>query len=384
MATGGVAVALAAGHAGAPALAQSIQRGPAPQEVADRFVPDPPGIRIEDWVTGLEAPWALVFLPDGRALVTERAGRIRLIESGTLAAQPVATIAVSETNEGGLKGLAVHPRFPAQPFIFVMATVRVDGKRVNRVIRLKFDGASAAVDRVIVDRIPAGPSHNGGRIVFGPNGLLHIGTGDAEMPALSQDRMSLAGKVLRVTPEGAPARGNLRRASPVFTWGHRNVQGFAWHPEFGHLFASEHGPTGEDGLAAHDEINLIRPGRNYGWPLVVGAPNRRGLTDPLISWTSRTTPPSGMAFWRGDLFVATLGSESLVRVRLDLTPDGYRVTAIERWFHDGGENSVGRYGRLRDAVVGPDGALYVLNNKLDSDWDTSTGDDRILRISAAR
>ena len=377
--------ALAAASAYAtPVGSQPIQRGPAPQEVADRFVLDPPGIRIENWVTGLEAPWALAFLPDGRALVTERAGRIRLIDKGRLVAQPVATLSVSETNEGGLKGIAVHPRFPAQPFIYVMATVRIDGERINRIMRLKFDGASAVLDRVIVDRIPAGPSHNGGRIAFGPGGLLHIGTGDAEAAALAQDRKSLAGKILRVTPDGAPARGNLGRDSLLYTMGHRNVQGFAWHPEFGHMFASEHGPTGEDGLAAHDEINLIRPGRNYGWPLVVGAPQRRGLTDPLVAWTQRTTPPSGIAFWRGDLFVATLASESLVRIRLELTPDGYRVTGIERWFHDGGENSVGRYGRLRDAVAGPGGALYVLNNQLDNVWDTETGDDRILRITAAR
>jgi quinoprotein glucose dehydrogenase len=146
------------------------------------------------------------------------------------------------------------------------------------------------------------------------------------------------------------------------------------------LFASEHGPSSEDALRAHDEINVIKSGANYGWPLVVGAPHRSGLTDPLISWNERTTPPSGMTFWRGALHVATLRSEALVRVRLSRSAEAWRVESIERLFHDGDRS---RYGRLRDAVVGPDGALYVMTNNRDGRGSAQTGDDRILRISAS-
>jgi quinoprotein glucose dehydrogenase len=208
--------------------------------------------------------------------------------------------------------------------------------------------------------------------------MLYIGTGETFRRELAQQPGNLGGKILRVTPDGAPAPGNPDPGSPVYTLGHRNVQGLAWHPETGELFASEHGPSGEESLRAHDEINVIRKGANYGWPLVVGAPHRAGLADPLVSWVDRTTPPSGMTFWRGDLYVATLRSEALVRIRLARAGNGWTVAAIERWFHDGKE---GRHGRLRDAVVGPDGALYVLTNNRDGRGRPRPGDDRILRIA---
>jgi quinoprotein glucose dehydrogenase len=247
------------------------------------------------------------------------------------------------------------------------------------VVRLRFDGARASFDRVIVDGIPGGRNHDGGRIAFGPDGMLYVGTGETFQRELAQMPDNLGGKILRVTPDGAPAPGNPRPGSPVYSLGHRNVQGFAWHPDTGELFASEHGPSGEDGLRAHDEINLIAKDGNYGWPLVVGAPRRSGLIDPLVSWNERTTPPSGMAFWRGALYVATLRSQALVRIALSRAGGTWRVEAIERWFDDGERP---RYGRLRDAVVGPDGALYVLTNNRDGRGSPRAGDDRILRIAA--
>ena len=356
-----------------------IERGPAPQRVADRFVAAPPGIAVTDWVTGLEAPWSLVFLPDGRALVSERPGRIRLIADGRLAPEPVATLAVAQGGEAGLMGLALDPRYPSAPFLYAMLTADESGRRVNRVVRLRLAGERATLDRVIVDAIPGARNHDGGRIAFGPDGMLYIGTGDAGDRALAQEPRSLAGKILRVTADGAPAPGNPMPDSPVYSLGHRNVQGLAFHPETGDLFASEHGPSFEGLLRAHDEINLVRAGANYGWPTVVGAPGKPGLTDPLIAWTERTTPPGGMAFWRGDLFIATLRSEALVRVSFAREGGAWRAAAIERWFHDGED---GRYGRLRDAVAGPDGALYVLTSNRDGRGRARASDDRILRFVA--
>lgn len=378
MLAGGAAAAFSAAGVLTDPASASIVVGSVPQTVADRYVPEPPGFVTTSWVDGLEAPWALVFLPDGRALVSERAGRIRLIENGVLRPEPLAVLDVMQRIEGGLMGLALHPRYPAQPYLYAMATVDDAAGPVNRVVRLRIDGARARFDRIVLDGIPAGARHNGGRIAFGPDGMLYVGTGETTQRDLAQDRSSLAGKILRMTPDGAPAPDNPIRGSPVYTLGHRNVQGFAWHPVTRDLFASEHGPSSEDGLKAYDEINLIRKSRNYGWPIVVGAPAKRGLTDPIATWSGRSVPPSGMTFWHGDLFVATLGAEALLRIRVSRNRNGYRVESIDRWFNDG---AAGRYGRLRDAVVGPDDALYVLNNKLDGGGDPKQGDDRILRIS---
>lgn len=360
--------------------AQEIARGPQPQTIPDRFVPVPEDLRVVDWVTGLEAPWSLVFLPDGRALVSERPGRIRLIEKGRLAPESVADIDVATGGEGGLMGLALDPGFPSQPFLYAMYTQQAGGGAVNRIGRFRLEGARARLERVIVDGIPAGRNHDGGRIAFGPDGMLYIGTGETFRRELAQRPDSLGGKILRVTRDGAPAPGNPRPDSPIYTIGHRNVQGLAWNPESGELFAAEHGPSGEDGLRAHDEINVIRAGGNYGWAVVVGAPHRTPFVDPVIAWNERTTPPSGMSFWRGALYVATLRSETLVRARFARENDAWRATSIERLFHDGDR---GRYGRLRDAVVGPDGALYVLTNNRDGRGSAHPGDDRILRIAAA-
>jgi len=157
------------------------------------------------------------------------------------------------------------------------------------------------------------------------------------------------------------------------------VQSLAWHPETRELFAAEHGPSGEFLLFGHDEVNVIQPGRNYGWPLAVGAPKVQQFVDPIISWNDITTPPSGMTFWRGALYIATLSSEALVRIEFERNGPEWRAREIERWFADGGTE--GRYGRIRDAIVGPDSALYVLTSNRDGRGTVREGDDRILRIA---
>ena len=368
----------------APSPTIAMEVGPIPQTVQDRFLPEGDNIVVRPWIAGLEVPWSLVFLPDGRALVSERPGRIRLITAGALEPRPWATIDVRNVGEGGLMGLALHPAFPEQPYVYAMYTYTRKGETMNRVVRLKDEGNMGRLDRVIVDAIPGARNHNGGRIAFGPDGMLYVGTGEKYERKLAQDLNSLNGKILRVTPEGDVPRDNPFN-SRVWSWGHRNPQGLAWHPVTGELFASEHGPSGEALIFGNDEINIIVRGANYGWPEVAGAPSIRPYRDPIIVW-KRATPPGGITFCRkgplshleNDLFVATLRSNALIRVKLKREGDRHAVSAIERWFVPG--DVEGRYGRIRDIVQGPDGYLYFLTSNRDGRGRPAEGDDRIYRI----
>lgn len=366
--------------------------GSAPQKVEDAFVPHPPGYRAVPWVQGLEVPWSLVFLPDGRALVSERPGRIRLIRDGVLQEEPYAVLAAVEGGkgligfilelavggEGGLMGLALHPDFPEEPYLYAMHTYRGPDGVKNRVIRLEDRGDHGRFDKVIIENIPGGLNHNGGRIAFGPDGMLYVTTGETFEAQLAADLNSLGGKILRLTPEGKVPEDNPFPDSPVYSFGHRNPQGLAWHPETGQLFASEHGPSGEFGLRAHDEINMIRPGGNYGWPNVVGAPGLKPYADPLVVWKETAVPPAGMAFYDGDLFVAVLGRGALIRISLAQLGPGYRVERIERWFAQAPHET--RLGRIRDVVAAPDGRLYFLTSNRDGRGSPRPGDDKIYRL----
>ena len=366
--------------------------GPKPQTVADVFLPTPPDIRVEAWVTGLEAPWSLVFLPDGRALVSERPGRIRLIQNGHLEKSPYAVFETTRgasgagdfflnlfaRGEGGLMGLAVHPKFPTEPYIYAMYTWRgVRGVR-NRIVRLVDRGTHGVFDKIVLGGVPGALFHNGGRIAFGPDGMLYATTGEIFEMHMAQDLKALSGKVLRIDPDGGIPSDNPFPNSPVWSYGHRNPQGLAWHPETGALYQSEHGPSGEVGFGAHDEINIIEEGRNYGWPRIVGAPGRAPYVDPIAMWPNTSVPPAGMTFHKGALYVATLRSEALIRLRIE----GRRVLSIERLFAE--DEYDGVLGRLRDAVDGPDGHLYVLTSNRDGRGSPRPGDDKILRMTVAR
>ncbi len=375
-------IALILIHLLSPLAACSQIVGKEPQNVADVFLSDGDGVRVEVWAENLEIPWSLVFLPDGRSLVSERPGRIRLIRNRNLMEKPYAVLQVEHIGEGGLMGLALHPSFPKVPYIYAMHTYKKNGVFYNRVIRLRDKGTEGVFDRVIIEGIPGGRLHNGGRIAFGPDGMLYITAGETFNSQLAQDLGSLGGKILRVTPEGSVPEDNPFRGSPIYTYGNRNPQGLAWQPGTGKLFESEHGPSGEFGHFGHDEINIIVRGGNYGWPKVIGAPGEKPYVDPIVVW-KKATPPSGMTFYKGgvlkhlegDLFVATLGSECLVRIRLD---EKGKVKRIEKWFSDG--RRPGRFGRLRDVVEGPDGALYFLTNNRDGRGSPKPGDDKIYRI----
>lgn len=328
-----------------------------------------------------------MFLPDGRALLSERPGRIRLISAaGELREEPYATVPVNHRGEGGLMGLALHPRFPDEPYVYAMYTYDAGGEPKNRVVRLRHEGERAVEEKTIIEGIPGHSVHNGGRLAFGPqDGMLYITTGDIWESHLAQDRKSLAGKILRLTPEGQVPQDNPFAGSPIWSYGHRNPQGLAWHPETGDLFVSEHGPSGEFGLGAMDVVRVVQRGDNVGWPRAWGKVDD-SYPDPLVMFRGASVPPGGIAFWNGALFVSTMRSEALVRIVLRTQdPAGghavhkYDVKAIERWF--AGDERGGRHGRLRDAVVGPDGALYVLTSNRDGRGSARQGDDQVLRIT---
>jgi glucose/arabinose dehydrogenase len=291
--------------------------------------------------TDLDVPWAIAFLPDGSALVTlrDRAALLH-IRPGQRPTVLGRIPGVRPDGEGGLLGVAVSPRFASDSSIFVYFTAAED----NRVVRLTFQGGTATKPTVVLRGIPKAGNHNGGRLAFGPDGYLYVTTGDAGKSDRSQDKAALGGKILRITTDGKPAPGNPFGSSPVWSYGHRNVQGIAWAPD-GRMYASEFGQN------TWDELNRIQPGRNYGWPVVEGRAGRSGFTDPLAQWPTSDASPSGIAVADGAVWMTALRGESLWRIPLTANGIGTPKRLLR-----------GEYGRLRDAVSGPDGRLWVLTS----------------------
>jgi glucose/arabinose dehydrogenase len=325
--------------------------------------PDSADPRVTTVARGLDTPWEIAFLPDRRALITERPGRVRLLErGGRLAPEPVAQVDVAETGEGGLLGLAVDPLFERNRYLYLYRTTASS----NEVARYRFSGDRLVEEAVIVRGIQPAPIHDGGRLRFGPDGRLYISTGDAAQSALSQDRSSLNGKVLRLSPDAYRGAGGRPE---VFTLGHRNVQGFDWQPGSRRMVATEHGDVG------NDELNVLRRGANYGWPEIEGDAERDGMLAPVNLYEDGIAP-SGATFvrrrgsaWTGDYLIACLVGERIQRVRFA----GGRVVRDRALFQ-------GRFGRLRTVVEGPDGAVYALTNNRDGRGTSRQGDDRVLRI----
>lgn len=325
-------------------------------------------------VSGLNVPWSLVFAPDGRWFVSERPGLIRVIENGTLSPTPLADLrgSVSATGEGGLLGLALHPNFASNGWLYAYYSYSGGGV-LNRVVRLTVQGnTNVGTPEMILDGIPGSSIHNGGRIAFGPDGKLYITAGDASNSSLAQNLSSWGGKILRINDDGTIPSDGPFPGSIVYTYGHRNPQGIDWQPGTGQLYVTEHGPTGDD------EVNRIIAGSNYGWPTVTGIAGDPRFVDAIAEYTP-SIAPSGASFynasllpcWNGDFFFATLVGQHLHRIRLNSAGG---VASEERLFD-------GTYGRMRDVKVGPDGYLYVLTSNRDGRGTPRTGDDRILRVS---
>lgn len=329
--------------------------------------------RVEVVATGLEVPWSLAFAPDGRWFVAERPGRVRIVENGRLLPQPALVLDdVVAQGESGLMGLALHPEFARTRWVYLVYTGRAAGGAVNRLVRYREAAGTLAEPAVLLDGLAAASIHDGARLRFGPDGHLYLTMGDAAVPGFAQDLASLNGKILRLTDEGTTPRDNPF-ASPVYSYGHRNPQGLDWHPLTGDLWATEHGAIG------NDEVNRIEPGRNYGWPEIEGDRARPGMERPVLFFTP-SIAPSGASFYPGtrlagfrhDFFFATLRGEHLHRVRFD-PGDLRRVVADERLLE-------GRFGRLREVIAGPDGALYFTTSNRDGRGRPAAEDDRILRI----
>jgi glucose/arabinose dehydrogenase len=344
---------VAALTAGAAIVLNGVSPPPASAQVAGGFDFTRPQVAA----TGLAIPWGIAFLPDGSALVTERnSARLLQVRPGQ-APQVLGTIPnVVPGGEGGLMGLAVSPTFAQDQWVYAYFTAASD----NRIVRFRLN--ALGTQQVIVSGIAKAQIHDGGRIAFGPDGLLYAGVGDAGNTANAQNTQSMNGKILRMTATGGVPAGNPFN-SLVYSYGHRNVQGLAWDTQ-GRLFATEFGQN------TWDEVNLIVAGGNYGWPTVEGMANNPNFRNPLVVWTTAESSPSGAAFANGHVFAAALRGTRLWVVPVNTNGiAGPPIAEIQ-----------GQYGRIRSVAVGPDGWLWIMTSNRDGRGTPVAADDRIVRF----
>ena len=333
--------------------------------------------KVEVIAAGLEAPSGLSFAPDGRLFVTERPGRIRIIENAVLLAKPALILSdVLPQSEAGALDITLHPQFNENRYVYLVYTASSPERDpVIRLVRYR-ELENTLAERIVLFEAAVGAViHDGARVRFGPDGKLYMTLGDSNNTSFAQDLAAFNGKIFRLNADGTVPSDNPF-ASPIFSYGHRNPQGLAWHPISGDLWATEHGNIG------NDELNVISSGNNYGWPVIEGPLTRPGMETPIQLY-SPSIAPSGATFYTGslfptftnNLFFATLVGEHLHRIRLD-PADPRRVQYDERLLS-------GRFGRLRDVVMGLDGALYIATNNTDGRGTPAAGDDRILRLVPA-
>ncbi|MEU6686267.1 PQQ-dependent sugar dehydrogenase [Streptomyces sp. NPDC046832] len=339
----------------------------APPRQADETPPAKGSVKVVRTVAeGLDSPWGLAPLPGGGLLVASRDdGTIVRVDEKTGRKTEVGEVpGVSAAGEGGLLGLAVSPDYASDRMVYAYFTSASD----NRIVRMIYDGQKPEGEQLgapdtVFKGIPKGFIHNGGRIAFGPDKMLYVGTGESGDTGLSQDRKSVGGKILRLTPEGEPAPGNPFPDSPVYSYGHRNVQGLAWDDRQ-RLFASEFGQD------TWDELNAIKPGDNYGWPEAEGRSDDKAFHNPVDQWTTAEASPSGIAYAQGSVWMAGLRGKRLWRVPLD----GTAASAEPQAFLEG------EYGRLRTVVAAGADRLWLVTSNTDGRGDPKADDDRILEL----
>jgi glucose/arabinose dehydrogenase len=375
-----IVLAIACGHAppgrGAGEIESTSQKNASGQGQTGQTK-----FRVETVIGNLEVPWSIVWTPDGRMLVTERPGRVRVYQNGKLAAQPLFTVPdVAPSGEGGLMSLALHPQFASNHLLYLSYVYRGDNEYV-RVVRYR-ETPTGFVDRkVIIEAIPAAQYHAGCRLRFGPDGKLYITTGDATRRDLAQKLDSLAGKILRVNDDGSvptdnPFVGQQGARPEIWSYGHRNPQGLDFQPGTNLMFETEHGPSGFDGPGGGDEFNLVEKGKNYGWPVIHHTQTQAGMESPLLEYTPACAPGSGMFYrgsafpeFQGNFFFGCLRGTRIIRVTLD----GRRVVTQENLLE-------GKYGRIRDVAEGPDGYIYFSTSNRDDRGSPASDDDRVIRL----
>ncbi len=335
-------------------------------------------------ITGLDTPWEVLWGPDNHLWITERYGRISRLNPDTGALIPVYTIPdVDEYGEGGLLGMALHPDFPDESYVYVVYNYYSGEYLKERLVRYFYDGTTLTEPFVMLNNLPANSYHNGSRLVFGPDDRLYMSTGDAGNLNSPQNMNSLIGKILRINPDGSIPDDNPFSGSYIWALGLRNSQGLVFTPS-GKLYGSEHGPNTDD------ELNLLEAATNYGWPTVAGFCNlpdeiafceANNVKEPLAAWTP-TLAVAGIDYynhtaipeWENCILMTSLKAGKLVSLKL--SSDGNSITGQQDWFTD-------HYGRLRDVCVAPDGRVFIAVSNRDGRGTPRPGDDRIVEIRAS-
>jgi glucose/arabinose dehydrogenase len=339
--------------------------------------------RIEIFADNLYVPWSIVFTDSLRMLVTERNGKLRIIENGKLLDNPLKIFeeVSSGGEEEGLMGLALDPDYINNKFIYISYAYKKDEDNLKvKVVRFTDKGYNLSDEKIIIDNLPAEKYHAGCRLKFGPNGKLYITTGDAGKRELAQVKNSLYGKILRINSDGTIPSDNPFPDNPVWSYGHRNPQGMDWYPGTDIMYSTEHGPSGFDGPGGGDEVNIIVKGENYGWPVISHRETKDGMISPVLEFTPAIAPASGMFYksdyfpqFRNNFFFGCLRGNAIMRVIINQNNPN-EIISFEKL-------SDVNYGRIRDITEGPDGAIYFSTSNRDGRGTVRKGDDKIYRIS---
>ncbi len=350
-----------------------------------------PQMKVETVVENVEIVWSIVFAPDGRVFFAERPGRVRVIENGKLREKSFFTVPdISLSDEGGLMGMVLHPKFTENRFVYLAYTYRDEQNQQNvRVVRYRETGETLVEPKTIIEAIPASKYHAGTRLRFGPDSKLYITTGDATKQKRAQNLNSINGKTLRLNDDGSipsdnPFVNQKDARGEIWSYGHRNAQGMDFQPETNLMFQTEHGPSWIDGVSLFkrsggDEVNIVERGKNYGWDKISHSMTKKDMETPIIEFSPAVAPGSGM-FYRGNLFpefknnffFGALKGESIIR----LVMDGRKIVSRDNLLEK-------QYGRIREIAEAPDGSIWFSTSNRDGRGDAAKTDDRILRIVPA-